>query len=196
MFGTSLLLKNKQAVFESKNQAGLWKRYVLEFFIVGVVGIAVFGALSVTDFTWQSVGERMWKVLVVYWDSLLICLPSLFVFSIIRGSRITLAELLFYVVGAMAIIGVVLLSIAPIIGFFAWTTDIPETMQFISVVVGGIALIFGINYIGQGYTFIHGLRPSGDMAKKLSKDFLLLWFILLAAVMLQMANQLGLLGQA
>ncbi|MFZ6036483.1 MAG: hypothetical protein ACOYUK_05080 [Patescibacteria group bacterium] len=194
MFGTSLLLKNKQAVFESKTQSSLWRRYLIEYFIVAVVGIAVFGALSVTDFTWGHVTERAWKALVVYFDSLLICLPSLFVFSIIRGSRINLLELVYFVIGALAIIGIVLLSIAPIIGFFAWTTDIPETMQLISVVAGGVALIFGVNYIGQGYAYIHGLRPSSDVAKKLSKDFLLLWFLLLTAVMLQMANQLGLLG--
>ncbi len=190
--GTSLLLKNKESVFESKVHSVNWQRYGVEFFIVSILGMLFFGGLAADSTSWHAVWLQAVKFVALYWGSILLCLPSLFVFSAVRGSKITVSELAYYTVAGMATIGVVLLSIAPITGFFAWTTNTAATMQSINLLTGGVALLFGLYFIGRGYNFIHELRKTNDTKSQSGLDFFVLWFFLLMAVMAQMVKVLNL----
>lgn len=190
--GTSLLLKNKESVFESKVRSVNWRRYGVEFFIVSILGMLFFGGLAADSTAWYDIWMHAWKFVTLYWGSILLCLPSLFVFSAVRGSKITVTELAYYTVAGMATIGIVLLSIAPITGFFAWTTSTTSTMQSINLLTGGVALLFGLYFIGRGYSFIHELRKVNDAKSQSGLDFFLLWFFLLMAVMAQMVKVLHL----
>lgn len=191
-FGTALLLRDKQAIFTAKTTSRRWVKLLPEFLLLSLIGIALFGAVSADSPRWGVMWDHAWKVSVVYWGSIAICLPSLFVFSAVRGSRITVSELIFFVIASLATIGLVLVSIAPITAFFAWTTNVPELMRLINVMAGGLALLFGIYLIGRGFAFIHTLRKSTDPESRSGVDFLLLWLLLLFVVMIQMIQTLKL----
>lgn len=191
-FGTALLLRDKQAIFTAKTTSRRWVKLLPEFLLLSLIGIALFGAVSADSPRWGVMWDHAWKVAVVYWGSIAICLPSLFVFSAVRGSRITVSELIFFVIASLATIGLVLVSIAPITAFFAWTTNVPELMRLINVMAGGLALLFGIYLIGRGFAFIHTLRKSTDPESRSGVDFLLLWLLLLFVVMIQMIQTLKL----
>lgn len=188
--GTALLLRDKQTIFRTKITSGTWRRFLLEFILLSICGIAIFGAVSADTPQLTIIWAHAWKITVVYWGSIAICLPSLFVFSAVRGSRITVAELLYFVVAGLATVGLVLLSIAPITAFFAWTSNIPGTMAPINLMSGGLALLFGLYFIGRGYAFIHALRKTTDPESRSGVDFLLLWLFLLLVVMVQMIHTL------
>lgn len=191
-FGTALLLRDKQAIFTAKTASRQWAKLLPEFLLLSLIGIALFGAVSADSPRWSVMWEHAWKVAIVYWGSMAICLPSLFVFSAVRGSRITVSELIFFVIAGLATIGLVLVSIAPITAFFAWTTNVPELMRLINVMAGGLASLFGIYLIGRGFAFIHTLRKSTDPESRSGVDFLLLWLFLLFVVMVQMIQTLKL----
>lgn len=188
--GTALLLKNKQSVFQAKISSAAWKKFLPEFVLTGVVGIAIFGGMSADSAHWLKIWEHSWKVVTVFWGSMAICLPSLYVFSAVRGSKVSLAELVYFTLAGLATIGLVLVSIAPITGFFAWTSNTQENMGLINFITGGLALLFGLYFLGRGYAFIHDQRKTAQPDSQSGLDFLVLWFFLLLAVMIQMINTL------
>ena len=189
-FVSSTLLKNKQEIFESKIKSNSWKKNSIEFAVVSIIGTAVFGAASVIGTEWSNIWHVASRLVVVMWESFAICLPSLFIFSLVRGSKITLAELAYFMVGGLAIIGIVLLSISPITAFFMWTSNSQEIPLMMSVLAGGLGFLFGIYFIGRGLEFIRSIRRTTDPDAKSGLDVFLLWSILLIAVIAQMIRVL------
>ncbi|MBI3963700.1 MAG: hypothetical protein HY341_01750 [Candidatus Kerfeldbacteria bacterium] len=201
------LLKRKDRVLNALANPTRWARITLEFCIVGVLGIAVFGALAVkqaptilrynelgpvteraTDLTtWDLIG----RTVTVFWGPLLICLPALYVWTSIRGSKITFTELMSFAVAGLATIGIVLLSLTPIVWFFQWTSTANESLHGIQIAVSFISMLFGVYLVGRGLSTIHALRKTTEPESRTGNDVLLLWSFLLIAVTIQMMRTLG-----
>lgn len=194
---TILLLKNKERIYEGAKQQAQWNRIAAEFLLVSIVGTALFGlVMSTQGWEWQHSLRLVWKMLVLVWGPMLICTPSLYVFSALRGSRLTLSELVYLIVGSMATTGVVLLALAPVTWFFTWTTTTVEFIQGMNAFVIALSLAFGLLFLAKGSTFINIKyyeleKERGSRKGRIMNDVLLLWFILFLVVVLQMGEKLG-----
>lgn len=188
----SSLLKNKDEIYNTLDSPRTWPRYVMHFMLIALLGMAAFGLVMGTyvPHWWHSL-TLAWKTIVLIWGPLAICTPSLFVFGAIRGSRITLPQLLFLLMGALATTGIVLLALTPLTWFFTWTT---ETSIFLRVMNGmfiGLALAFGMFFFSKGLLAIHKKLKAAGTPSSISIDVVVLWFILLIIVVAQMSMKLG-----
>lgn len=186
------LLKNKDEIYESATQKHRWNRLTGEFIFVSLIGLALFGAVmatylpSVPHFT-----QLMWKTIVLVWGSIILCTPSLFVFSAIRGSTIKLNEMVFLLLGALATTGIVLMALAPVAWFFIWTTETLEFVRAMNAFVIGLSLAFGLFFLGKGLFYVHKARRDEHGQSSAAGDVLILWFLLLLVVISQMAHKLA-----
>lgn len=188
----SSLLKNKEAIYNTLTDPKQWPKYIVHFVLIALLGMAAFGLVMGTyvPHWWHSL-NLAWKTIVLIWGPLAICTPSLFVFGAIRGSRITLSQLLFLLSGALATSGIVLLALTPLTWFFTWTT---ETSIFLRVMNGmfiGLALAFGMFFFSKGLLYIHKQLRTENTSSSISIDVVVLWFILLIIVVAQMSIKLG-----
>jgi len=186
---TAQLLKNKDWVFAQSQSTTLWGKILTEFIAVGLISAALFGVvMSTYDFSWNNTITLAGKMIMLLWGPMVICLPSLFVFS---GSKIKFLQLVYLALGSLATTGIVLLSLTPIVWFFTWTSDSLATVQTINVIAIGITLIFGLFFLGKGFVYSKHAQKNDSGKNVTAIDILLLWFILLVVVIIQMSDKLG-----
>lgn len=117
----------------------------------------------------------------------LITLPSLYVFSSLGGFDMTLQRACGLLLSGLALIGVILLGLAPVLWIFTQSTDSVGFMGFLGLVFWLAALSFGMGMI------LKNAKVFGNH----STGFLVLWALIFITVTLQMSTSLRpLLGPA
>lgn len=188
----SALLKDKESIYQKLTTRQGWSGALVTFAIVGIIGMAIFGLIMSAwiPHGWHAL-DLSWKTIALIWGPIAICTPALFVFGAIRGSKITLLELIFLLAGAMATTGIVLMALSPLTGFFTWTTDTVIFMKIMNGLFIGLALAFGMFFFSKGLLYINAQNKAAGKQTSAAVDIVVLWFILLIIVVSQMSSKLG-----
>lgn len=189
-----LLLREKQTLFEHMHTPRTWGSILFQLIIVGLLGLGGFGATMgafTTHWSWPLLISG--KIILLFWGTFALCIPSLFVFSALRGSRITFTKLLYLLIGSLAISGIVLGALLPISWFFSWTdaTHYGTVVRMIHIFALLIALFFGLNYLNQGLQAFHTEERKTHPLHHPATDIVMLWCVLVIIVSVQMGQKIG-----
>lgn len=99
------------------------------------------------------------KVPALFFLTLLVTFPSLYVFNALVGSRLVLTAVMRLLVAAIAIMLTILASLGPIVAFFALTTTSYPFMKLLNVAVFMVA-----GFLGGGFLLrtLHRLTQSAE----------------------------------
>jgi hypothetical protein len=89
------------------------------------------------------------KVPALFYLTLFVTFPSLYVFNALVGSRLTLLSVLRLLVASLAVNLAVLASLGPIVLFFSLTTKSYPFIQLLNVVVFSVAGFLGLTFLLQ-----------------------------------------------
>ena len=87
------------------------------------------------------------KMPMLFFFTLLVTFPSLYVFNALVGSKLRLGSLLKLMLAAMGVILAVAASFGPIIAFFSVTTTSYHFMGLLNVVMCGVAGLLGLKFL-------------------------------------------------
>jgi len=156
---------------------------------IGLIGVLVFIALLTTALYGLVVGSfsggmQWWAVPLKLAGGLVlcgvICLPSLYVFACLAGATVRLADVAGLVAGLVALLGILLVSFAPVAWVFSQSTNSVAAMGTLHLVFWLIATLFGVLFLRRGLARLGALsRGASDV-----------WSVLLVLVMLQMMTAL------
>ncbi|MCF7788958.1 MAG: hypothetical protein K9N47_22730 [Prosthecobacter sp.] len=139
------LLKQPGRILHECKQGG--SKVPLILFLGAVFGLAVFGALLGTF----SGGVQYWatplKVVVGVLASLVICLPSLYIFSALGGMEARLSQVAGMLLAMVALTALLLLGFAPVVWIFSQSTESVGFMGFLVLTFWVIALFFGFRLL-------------------------------------------------
>ncbi len=96
-----------------------------------------------------QVVASMIKVPLLFYLTLLVTLPSLYVFNALIGSRLTLSTVVRLLVASVAVMVTVLASLGTIVAFFSVCTTSYPFMQIFNVAVFAISGTFGLRFLLQ-----------------------------------------------
>src|SRR5947207_8572211 len=91
----------------------------------------------------------MIKVPALFFLTLLVTFPSLYVFNALVGSRLSLLSLLRLLVAAMAVMLALLASFGTIVAFFSFTTESYPFMILLNVIVFAASGFLGLSFLLQ-----------------------------------------------
>lgn len=97
---------------------------------------------------WQLLASTV-KVPALFFLTLLVTFPSLYVFNALVGSRLEVASVLRLLLASMAVMVAVLSSLGPIIAFFSVSTSTYSFMIVANVVVFGVSGAMGLVFLLQ-----------------------------------------------
>jgi hypothetical protein len=120
--------------------------------VLGLLYGLCMGVFSLTaggSNAWKQTLSCMMKVPALFLLTLLVTLPSLYVFNALVGSRLTLRSMVRLMVAALAVMLAVLASIGPIVAFFSFTTTSYPFMILLNVLVFSIAGCLGMAFLLQ-----------------------------------------------
>jgi hypothetical protein len=106
-----------------------------------------------------QVVASMIKVPLLFYLTLLVTLPSLYVFNALVGSRLTLSMVVRLLVASLGVMVAVLASLGPIVAFFSVSTTSYPFMVLFNVVVFGISGGLGLTFLLQT---LHRLSVAGS----------------------------------
>lgn len=120
--------------------------------VLGMVYGACMGVFSLTS---TGSGQHMQivasivKVPLLFLLTLIVTMPSLYVFNALVGSRLAFGAFLKLMVGAMAVLLAVLASLGPIVAFFSVSTTSYAFMVVLNVVIFAISGFLGLSFLLQ-----------------------------------------------
>ena len=110
----------------------------------------------------------------------LICLPSLYIFACLSGSRARLAEMFGMVVGMLMLMTILLIGFAPVAWLFSQSTESLPWMGLLHLVFWLVATSFGLRFLSTAF--------AGSSAR--SAAGLNTWIVIFLLVILQMSTAL------
>jgi hypothetical protein len=121
--------------------------------------IGTFALFSARGAHAMQVVASMVKVPALFYLTLLVTLPSLYVFNALVGSRLTLAAVVRLLVATLAVIVAVLASLGPIVAFFSVSTTSYPFIVLFNVVVFGVSGVLGMLFLLQTLHRLSLSRP-------------------------------------
>jgi hypothetical protein len=120
--------------------------------ILGVIYGACMGFFAIFREGEASLAQffaGMIKVPMLFFLTLLVTFPSLYVFNALVGSRLTVSAVLRLLIAAMAVNLAVLASLGPIVAFFSASTTSYSFMVLLNVAVFAVAGVLGLIFLLQ-----------------------------------------------
>ncbi len=109
--------------------------------------MALYAVLSRTPPVYQQLLASALKVPAVFFFTLFVTFPSLYVFSALLGAQLRPLEALRIIVAAVAVSLTVLASFGPITGFFTLTTTSYPFMKLLSVFFFAVSGFIGLSFL-------------------------------------------------
>jgi glucan phosphoethanolaminetransferase (alkaline phosphatase superfamily) len=190
------LLKDRQTFLTEIHERVQLKTKISALLLCSFCCFAVYGAIIGSFHSFNQAIASSIKLPALYLLTLIVCLPALYIFNVLFGSRKTIAQHFTYILSAAAVISLLLCGFAPVILFFLITISPKEDYSFfllLNVAVFSLTGVFGVSFLYQA------MRPTALLAKgdnqdlpedlnvQLRSNILRLWLILYGFV----GSQLG-----
>lgn len=110
---------------------------------------------------WQTFASAL-KVPLLFLLTVFICFPALFIVNVLLGARMTFVQSLLLILTTIALITVVLASLAPIGVFFVIINSSYSFIQLLHVAFFTVASVSGLWTLNQGLSYLcekHGIYP-------------------------------------
>jgi hypothetical protein len=172
------LLKYRAHVIQDIRERRHLGRYAVDALLAAIVCSIFYGfVVGVSVGGWQTLYDPI-KLPWVLVFTLLLCLPTLYVFSAYLGSGLSLAQVSVVTFGATAMVSITLLAFAPVTWFFMFTA--PGSHHFwvlLNVVIFAVAGAFGVSFLVRAMRELHTQRAELPKVRRLVR-----WWVVLYGV--------------
>jgi cytochrome b len=173
------ILRQPRRVQHALRQPGAM-RVIGAMMLVAVVCALIYGVVVGTF----SRGPQLWiaplKIAGGMLVASVICLPSLYIFACLSGSRARLSEMAGLLAGLLLLTTLLLIGFAPVAWLFSESTSSVGWMGFLHLIFWGIATIFGMRFLSAGFAGTEARSQAG----------LNVWALIFILVCLQLTTAL------
>jgi len=173
------ILRQPRRVMYQVRQPGAG-RLIAAMLFVAVVCALIYGVVVGTF----SMGQQLWaapvKIACGMLISAVICLPSLYIFTCLSGSRARLGEICGLVAGLLMLMTILLVGFAPVAWLFSQSTESIIWMGALHLAFWFIAVFFGLRFLENGFSHSQARSTAG----------LNTWIIIFVLVCIQMTTAL------
>ncbi|MCB1226711.1 MAG: hypothetical protein KDK99_12930 [Verrucomicrobiales bacterium] len=172
------VLKNPRRLLVLEESRAEDRRTIQRLLILCVLCLAVFGLL-LGGF---SGGQQLWvaptKVALGALFSLLICLPSLFIFGSLAGMNVRVEQVVKLGLSGLTLTSLLLVGFAPVVWVFSQSSDSLVFMGGLAVVFWMVSVLFGMRLV----------RQEAELLKLRELSYLNLWIFIFILVTLQVST--------
>jgi len=148
---------------------------LVALFCAVVYGVVV-GTFSMHEQLWIAPVKIAGGMLV----SAFICLPSLYIFACLSGSRARLAEIYGLVMGMLMLTTILLIGFAPVAWLFSQSTESVNWMGTLHLIFWFIAALFGLRFLNTAFSHSQAKSNAGFNT----------WVVIFMLVVVQMTTAL------
>lgn len=179
-----LLRDRKQFLEEVRSQTKLETK-IASLLVASSAFFAVYGAIVGAYGGGFQIVSGAIKLPALYLVTLVICLPTLYFFDILSGSKLNFKQYATMALTAVSVISVLLFAFAPVILFFLISIKDYVFFLLLNVLVMGITGTIGVRLFYKG---MRDMTASGEGIGQKSRRYLLQGWVLLYGLV---GSQLG-----
>lgn len=178
------LLRDRIIFLDEIRQELKLEQKIISLTIASSIFLAVYGAILGASNSWQQMIVSAVKLPALYLITLLICLPTLYFFDILFGSKLNFRQYLTLSLTSVAVISVLLFSFAPITLFFLISIHEYSFFLLLNIAILGLTGVVGLNMFHKGMLT---LMKSDEDSTKSRFNLLKGWLVLYGLVGSQLA---------
>jgi len=143
------LLRDRQEFLKEIHEGVKLKSKISSLMISSFCFFAIYGAIIGTFHSpLQSLSSAI-KLPALYLITLVVCLPTLYIFNVLFGSKQTITQHFTYLMTAVSVIALLLCGFAPVTLFFLITVNDYNFFLLLNVVIFALTGILGVSFLYQ-----------------------------------------------
>jgi hypothetical protein len=194
------LLRDREAIWRQVKGEHALNGLIREMLLTSAVALFCYGAImGVFGGPLQALSGAI-KLPLLYLLTLAICLPTLYLFNLLYGGRLSVRQVLALALAGITVMAALTLAFAPISLFFLLTARDYEFFKLLNVAILALTGLTGLNFLVGGMRAMNAPEPAitpadaatdeaaaARPARAASMPFLQIWLLLFAFV----GTQLG-----
>jgi hypothetical protein len=148
-------------IFEERDLRGL----TVQMLVSSAISLAVYGVvLGASHSFWQALSSMV-KLPLLFLATLAICLPTLYLFNLVFGARLSMAQAVSLIMVSVTVTSVLTLAFAPISLFFLITAQSYSFFKLLNVSILLLTAIVGLRFLTSG---MRALNEHGEQRQSVS----------------------------
>ncbi len=173
------LLRDRSSFMEEIRQGVRLPSKIISLLVCSSIFFAFYGAIIGSSHSVLQALSSAFKLPCLYLMTLILCLPTLYFFSIIFGSSRSIGQYFAILMTCVAVISVLLFSLAPVTLFFMITAYNYQFFKLLNVFMFAVTGFIGITFLYQGMQSMSEPDKEGQDTRT---NILKFWLVLYALV--------------
>jgi hypothetical protein len=155
------MASGKQLIIERilRDRAGIWDqiiserdlpKLILRMLLTSAISLAAYGAVLGASNGWLQALVSTIKLPVLFLVTLAICLPTLYLFNLVFGARLSVLQACALIMVAITVTAVLTFAFAPISLFFLITARSYEFFKLLNVAILILTALVGLRFLTSG----------------------------------------------
>ncbi|GAB2612902.1 hypothetical protein Aab01nite_68830 [Paractinoplanes abujensis] len=153
------ILRDRQGIWQQIVEDRELPKLTGQMLVSSVVALAVYGAVLGSFHSVLMALTSAGKLPLLFLATLTICLPTLYLFNLVFGARLSIRQSLSLVMVALTVTAMLALAFAPISLFFLITANDYSFFKLLNVVILALSALVGLRFLTGGMRVLneHGL---------------------------------------
>ena len=182
------LLRDRQTFLEEIHEGRKLKTKISALLLSSFCFFAIYGAIIGASHSPLQILSSTIKLPALYLITLLVCLPTLYIFNVLFGSKQTIGQHFTYLLTAVSVISLLLCGFAPVTLFFLITVNDYNFFLLLNVAIFALTGVLGVSFLYKIMRPIASEKSDkSDEGVKIRTNILKFWLVLYGFV----GSQLG-----
>jgi hypothetical protein len=159
--GLDIMTSSKEFIIERilRDRVGIWQQIISErdlpklimrMLLTSTISLAAYGAVVGASSSWLQALISTVKLPLLFLVTLAICLPTLYLFNLVFGARLSVLQACALIMAAITVIAVLTFAFAPISLFFLITARSYAFFKLLNVAILTLTALVGLRFLTSG----------------------------------------------
>jgi hypothetical protein len=144
------ILRDRDSIWRQINEERDLKGLTVQMVISSAISLAAYGLVLGASHSFPQALSSMVKLPLLFLATLAICLPTLYLFNLVFGARLSMAQAVSLIMVSITVISVLTLAFAPISLFFLITAQSYSFFKLLNVSILVLTAIVGLRFLTVG----------------------------------------------
>jgi hypothetical protein len=158
------ILRDRDGVWRQINDQRDLRSLTLQMLTSSAVSLAIFGLVLGASNGFLQALSSMVKLPLLFLATLAICLPTLYLFNLVFGARLSMMQAVTLIMVAITVISVLTLAFAPISLFFLITAQNYEFFKLLNVCILSLTAVVGLLFLTRGMAALNAYHAAALQA--------------------------------
>jgi hypothetical protein len=149
------ILRDREGIWRQVAEERGLKDLTVHMLASSAVSLALYGAVLGSSHSFAQAISSAVKLPLLFLATLAICLPTLYLFNLVFGSRLSVMQAVTLIMISITVTAVLTLAFAPISLFFLITADNYSFFKLLNVAILVLAAAVGLRFLTAGMSYLN-----------------------------------------